>query len=444
MRLVRALIGTYGAGRLALAVALPLLLGTALAGLGYYFWPSGERTGTLEVPRLVGYTDTGAENRAGDDFEIDVTDRTDSSEPEGYILSQDPEPGESARPGSTISVVVSTGQETAEVPDVKSKTQEEAEAALRSGGFKVDVETEESPAEDVGKVTSQTPAAGGEEEEGSTVRITVGEAPSTVEVPDLAGQDLSEADSTLSEAGLSLQYDVAASEPEDVVIEQDPSAGVAVAPDSVVRVTLSSGEEATAQEPLPTETPVVTEEPPPEETTPVVAEESSPETPGYGTVQDDTGAITVNVPSQWTDVDGGLRWTHKGADVGPALSASPNIDNFADTFDEPGVFIGVSDTLLQQYGNDRQTLFEDILVEFASYEGLDRCSSGANYPYEDAGFVGTSDVYEGCSGRQGTREVVIAAVPKAGPQYVVVVYIQLVEGDFEAEKVILRSAVFSP
>lgn len=106
MRLWRALIGTYGAGWVALAVVLPLVLGTALAGLGYYFWPTSD----LEVPRVVGHTQSAAESRVGDDFEIRVSGRAESSKPEGHIFSQYPAPGTQVDRGSMISVVLSRGQ----------------------------------------------------------------------------------------------------------------------------------------------------------------------------------------------------------------------------------------------------------------------------------------------------------------------------------------------
>lgn len=75
------------------------------------------------------------------------------------------------------------GGGTLEVPDVVGRAQEEAEDVLRSEGFEVEVQTREGPEEEAGEVLEQSPA-GGEAEEGSTVRIMVGEAPPPEEAPE--------------------------------------------------------------------------------------------------------------------------------------------------------------------------------------------------------------------------------------------------------------------
>ncbi len=76
--------------------------------------------------------------------------------------------------------------------------------------------------------------------------------PPTVEVPDLTGQEASQASSTLENRGLKLgARDEAPSEtvPEGSIIRQTPTAGTEVKPGSSVSVTLSSGQE---KRPTPT------------------------------------------------------------------------------------------------------------------------------------------------------------------------------------------------
>jgi len=68
------------------------------------------------------------------------------------------------------------GAETAEVPNVVGKSRSDAEEILKSAGFEVETETRESSEEDAGKAIEQSPS-GGEEEQGSTVAITIGEGP---------------------------------------------------------------------------------------------------------------------------------------------------------------------------------------------------------------------------------------------------------------------------
>lgn len=71
---------------------------------------------------------------------------------------------------------------------MEGETEEEAKSALRSEGFEVAAETEESSEGEAGEVVDQDPSGGSDAEEGSEVTITVGEGPSTVTVPDLAGK----------------------------------------------------------------------------------------------------------------------------------------------------------------------------------------------------------------------------------------------------------------
>ena len=72
---------------------------------------SNPRAEGVAVPSLNGQTVNAAELSAGEDFEINISERRISNEPKDTILSQDPEPSEMAQRGSSISVVVSTDQD---------------------------------------------------------------------------------------------------------------------------------------------------------------------------------------------------------------------------------------------------------------------------------------------------------------------------------------------
>jgi len=64
---------------------------------------------------------------------------------------------------------------TVALPHVVGMSQDEAEEYLRDAGFEAEAETQVSPEEDKGMVMEQSPSAGAEAEENSTVAITVGE-----------------------------------------------------------------------------------------------------------------------------------------------------------------------------------------------------------------------------------------------------------------------------
>lgn len=142
-----------------LAAAL-LALGAAVWFLVPYF---GGGEDPLEVPSLEGRTLEEARRLADGDFEVVGDGGT-----QGVVESQDPAPGERARRGAEISVVLGGG-EAATVPDVVGSSRAEAEELLRSEGFGVQVDGSED-----GEVLEQSPSDG-EAGEGSTVAITVGE-----------------------------------------------------------------------------------------------------------------------------------------------------------------------------------------------------------------------------------------------------------------------------
>ena len=139
----------------------------------------------------------------------------------------------------------SGGPETAQsVPSVVGQSRADAERTLSEAGFRPQVDTRESAADQEGQVIDQSPPAGQQLESNSEVGITVGSGPAVVNVPDLTGLDTGRAGSVLSEAGLSLGSAERASSDEvseGQIFSQNPSANTPVAPDTQVGVTVSSG-----------------------------------------------------------------------------------------------------------------------------------------------------------------------------------------------------------
>jgi eukaryotic-like serine/threonine-protein kinase len=224
---------------------LPLLLLLALLGGGAYtLGLLPDLTPPAQVPDLTDASSVReAQGIAGEDFEVREVDREDSEEPVGAILSQNPEPGGEAERGSEISVVTSARQ-VAEVPAVTNGTRADAERILRGAGFDFEERTEESSAEYEGYVMEQNPRGGVTAEVDSTVTITVGEGPGTVEVPDVANFTPVQARGILEEAGLRLGSQSTTSSDsvsEGSIVSQSPKAGSEAEPGSSVAVTISSG-----------------------------------------------------------------------------------------------------------------------------------------------------------------------------------------------------------
>jgi serine/threonine-protein kinase len=109
----------------------------------------------------------------GAGFDVVRTD-VDSDEPKGTVVAQSPSAGSSVAKGTKITLSVSKGPVTADVPDVTRQTLADAQATLEEAGFKTTVVPEDvtDPSQD-GLVLSQDPA-GGPHEKGTTVTLIVG------------------------------------------------------------------------------------------------------------------------------------------------------------------------------------------------------------------------------------------------------------------------------
>lgn len=138
-----------------------------LGGAAWYLYPTsaGEK---VEIPSLQGKTLDEARAAVGENLKIEAEGDG------GIVRSQEPAAGEQARPGDVVFVVLapaSTG-----VPDVVGMSRDEAEERLRSGGFDVEIQTQQGSEDEIGKVIEQDPPVG-EAEEASKVTLVVGAAP---------------------------------------------------------------------------------------------------------------------------------------------------------------------------------------------------------------------------------------------------------------------------
>ncbi|MBV9454981.1 MAG: Stk1 family PASTA domain-containing Ser/Thr kinase [Rubrobacter sp.] len=228
-------------------VLLLLLLLALLSGISYAFAQGLlSPTPEVQVPSLVGATSIEeAQKLAGEDFTVTEGSRKESKEPVGTVIAQDPNVGTEKSKGSTISVDVS-GTQIADLPDVKGQTREEAERILKGAGFEVEATAGDSSVQEKNLVTDQDPQ-GGEGQTakvGSTVTITVGSGPKTVQVPSLYNLTTAAAKQTLEGVSLSLGNQTEAPNdqvPKGQIVDQQPAAGTEVSPGSSIDITVSSG-----------------------------------------------------------------------------------------------------------------------------------------------------------------------------------------------------------
>ena len=160
---------------------------------------------------------------------------------------------------------------------------------------------------------------------------------------------------------------------------------------------------------------------------PVAAASAAPPTlpPGFVTLTDDLGRISVSVPGTWTDVDTALAVDDAGGAL-PFIAAAPNIDSFVNTFDTPGVrYIAFA------YAPDPQTLVTEYGLEAG-------CVSNAVQPYTDGTFTGVVQVGTECGSGLATWNMVVAS--PADLSFTAVVQVQTASpADQQALDVILAS-----
>jgi serine protease Do len=137
-------------------------------------------------------------------------------------------------------------------------------------------------------------------------------------------------------------------------------------------------------------------------------------------VYDDAGAVYVEVPVEWSDVDGSF-WTDSGTVIGSSLLASTSLDGFNNNYTTPGVQILASAGLAGMDMNE--------LVDFFDFTG--DCGYDGRYDYNDSIFDGVYDLYVDCAG-QGSVIIVLGAEP-ADRSYAAVVVVQAVtDADLDA------------
>ncbi len=133
---------------------------------------------SVSVPSLVGLSAQEAESKlANVGLKGSQTEGYSDSTPAGQVMSQNPYAGTKVETGSTVSYVVSKGQQNISVPGVEGGTQAAANQALKSVGLKGNCLGYQASSKPLGTVINQNPAAGKEVAPGSTVTFYLSSGP---------------------------------------------------------------------------------------------------------------------------------------------------------------------------------------------------------------------------------------------------------------------------
>ena len=196
----------------------------------------------------------------GQGFDSLVRYEASSETAKGKVIRTDPAAGTQLTEGQTISLWVSTGPETVEMPNVVGMTRDQAiKILLDLRDVKVVEQTESSDYVEAGNVTRTEPKVGTELTSGQNIVVYISTGPSTAEVPDVVGLTSSEAQKQLSRLGFTnvKTENVKSDRPKGEVTEQSVDEGTKLELDAeiVLKVSKGGGETTAATEDTePTET----------------------------------------------------------------------------------------------------------------------------------------------------------------------------------------------
>ncbi|MGN6446521.1 Stk1 family PASTA domain-containing Ser/Thr kinase [Amnibacterium sp.] len=205
-------------------VAIVLAVGLWVASIATGGFGADNRT----VPDgLQGATSATAERALGGlDLRWLIHKEPSSTVAQGVVIRATPKAGTVLTKGDSVTLWVSTGTPQATVPAVAGLTQDAAQQAITQAGLKVGtVTTDHSVDVPGGSVISASQKAGTSIDEGTSVDLVVSDG--KVDLPDLTGQPISDAQAKLQQLGLSadVQPQQGCGQASDIVYYQVTAAG---------------------------------------------------------------------------------------------------------------------------------------------------------------------------------------------------------------------------
>ncbi len=182
----------------------------------------------VTIPDLQNFLQEDAEERlTNDGLKVEVEEEMSEDVDKGRVIRTEPPAGEEVEEGSTVLLIVSSGPDQLQIPDVRGKTQQEAIDQLEELGLKVTgFENDNDPDVEKGRATRTDPVAGTEVATGTEIVLYVSSG--QVEVPELRNRSAAEAQQELIKLGLLAdvqQVETTEYEP-GIVFEQSPLPGL--------------------------------------------------------------------------------------------------------------------------------------------------------------------------------------------------------------------------
>jgi beta-lactam-binding protein with PASTA domain/tRNA A-37 threonylcarbamoyl transferase component Bud32 len=227
---------TYVGGLVGLLVIVALVLAARQAS-----------SHNMHVPDLAGKSVTesiAALHALGID-DVAIRQGPDPTVQGGLVTGTEPATNQPVQPGTQVTLLVSTGPPTVEVPNVLGQEPKNAQEYLSAQGFVVKTGAPiHSATVKAGLVAATNPAPGSPLGKGGTVVTSVSLGPALVTVPNIVSMTLDEATKLLAKLGLKLGVNsrIAVNNiPADVILSQDPSERGSLIPGGTVMADVSAG-----------------------------------------------------------------------------------------------------------------------------------------------------------------------------------------------------------
>ncbi len=149
----------------------------------------------------------------------------------------------------------------------------------------------------------------------------------------------------------------------------------------------------------------------------------------YMTITDDSGVLTVDVPTAWADTNGGAWLDVDDNEIGPAVSAAPNLDEFNTTWSTPGMFFSAT--------NQLDHTIESLLDNF---DFSTDCTYDGRFDYEDPLYTGKYDQWSACGGTQNL--FIVLVVEPEDASFLAMVQVQVIsDADLDALDTIMNTFI---
>jgi eukaryotic-like serine/threonine-protein kinase len=233
-------------------ITLAVLAILGVVGFGaYQFLAPPPTPPKVPVPALVGQTEQDARNQlAAVGLRVgDVAQVPSSVEEIGKVTATDPPVGGQVDERTAVKLSIGAGPAEVTVPRLLGRDPDAAAEELEAVGLVPGTTTQkETPDRNqIGKVIETDPEPGEKVDGGSKVNLVVGKEQTSVEVPDLRGQDPQQAANRLAALGLDVNTQVEQVDgpgEEGSVAETDPPAGTRVEPGTRISIKASKGNQA--------------------------------------------------------------------------------------------------------------------------------------------------------------------------------------------------------